>query len=204
MASQHRQRSPLRAVLPLLIAGFAATALAIPQAAVAHEADGRPARMHEGSCESLGRVTNQLTGVGAEIGLEGTPIPTPEAVGSEHAAPIGLSTTTLQITTSDLTENPHAIVVYESDEAMDTPLVCGNVGGALMMQMPGMAMPGDELAVWLFPEGESGYTGLALLRSEVGGTSSVTIFLAEGLSSGAEAAEEHGHEATPEATPVAG
>ena len=54
---------------------------------------------------------------------------------------------------------------------MDRTLVCGNVGGPLMMEMPGMPMPGDELPIWLVPQDDSAYTGLALLRSEVGGTS---------------------------------
>jgi hypothetical protein len=78
-------------------------------------------------------VTDHLTGVGAEIDLEGTPIPVPEAVGSEAAFPIDVSATTLETTASDLVDTPHAIVVYERDEAMDTPLVCGNASGVLMM-----------------------------------------------------------------------
>ncbi len=194
MTSQHRQGSPLPAVLTLLIAGLVAGTLAAPQAAVAHEADGRPARIHEGTCDALGRVVHQLTGVGAAISLEGSPIPAPEAVGAEDAVPIALGTTSLEAAMADLTDIPHAIAVYESDEAMDRMLVCGNVGGAMMMQMPGMAMPGDELAVWLSPQGDSADAGVALLRSEVGGATSVTVMLGEGLASGA----------MPGATPASG
>ena len=197
MTSQLRQRSPLPTVLTLLIAGLVAGALAAPQAVVAHEADGRPARIHEGTCDALGRVVHQLTGVGAGISVDGTPIAAPEAVGAEDAVPIALSTTTLETAMADLTDSPHAIAIYESDEAMDRMLVCGNIGGAMMMQMPGTAMPGDELVIWLSPVGESAAAGVALLRSEVGGASSVTVMLADESVGDTVPAGEHGDEATP-------
>ena len=196
MTPQPRQRSPLPAVLAWLIAGFAA-ALAVPQAAITHEADGRPARIHEGSCEELGRVVHQLTGVGAEISVEGTPLPAPEVAGAEDAVPVALSTTPLEAAMADLTDSPYAIAVYESDEAMDRMLVCGNAGGAMMMQMPGMAMPGDELVIWLSPTGESASVGVALLRSEVGGASSVTVMLADESVCDTAPAGDHGGEAPP-------
>ena len=126
----------------IMMASLVTTILSLPGLTLAHEADGHPVRIHEGTCDTLCRVTDQLTGVGATITLEGTPIPTPETVGSERAFPVAVSTTELETETSELIDTPHAIVVYESDEAMDTILVCGNVGGALMMQMPGMPMPG--------------------------------------------------------------
>ena len=47
---------------------------------VAHAADGHPAKIHEGTCEALGRVAFPLTGVGATVGLEQTPIATPAPV----------------------------------------------------------------------------------------------------------------------------
>lgn len=58
--------------------------------------------------------------------------------------------------------------------------------------------------VWLAPLDDAGVAGVALLRSEVGGTSSVTVVLAKNAESGAGATEDHGHEATPEATPAVG
>lgn len=207
MKARCGQRSPLPGVLTLASAIVIALTINLPGTIQAHEADGHPARIHEGTCEAMGPVTDRLTGVGAEISLTGTPIPTPEVVGSEAAFPITMSDTQLETTTSDLIDMPHAIVVYESDEAMDMPLVCGNVGGALLMQMPGMPMPGDELAIWLAPQGTSTYTGLALLQSDVGGTSTVTILLAQGLAGGVEAGDHDEHDdehATPEATPTSG
>ena len=204
MTSLCGQRLPLSAVLTLAITSVIAVTLGLPGASHAHEADGHPARIHEGTCDEIGPVTDQLTGVGAEISLDGTPIPAAEMVGSEAAVPIDVSTTTLESQSSYVIDTPHAIVVYESDEAMDEMLVCGNVGGALLIQMDGMPMPGDEVAIWLAPQGDADYTGLALLRSEEGRTSSVTIFLAEGLSGGAAVEDHHEDTDTPEATPTSG
>jgi hypothetical protein len=204
MITRYSQRSLLRTLFALTITCALAVTIGFPRVALAHEADGHPARIHEGSCEALGRVTDKLTGVGAEINPEGTPVPAVDIVGAENAIPVTLSASTLETAMAELVDSPRAIVVYESDEAMDRVLVCGDVGGALMMQMPGMPMPGDELAIWLSPQGASAYTGLALLRSEVGGTSTVTIILAEGLSRGLPESSEHGHESTPDASPVAG
>jgi hypothetical protein len=194
----------LPAARVVVMAGLVATMFSLSGITFAHEADGHPARIHEGTCEELGPVTDQLTGVGATINPGGTPIPTPETVGSEAAFPIVVSMTELETEVSELTDTPHAIVVYESDQAMETILVCGTVGGALLMQMPGMPMPGDELAIWLAPQDDVDYTGAALLQSEVGGTSSLTIFLAQGLSGGLSPDDEHAHVATPEATPTSG
>lgn len=190
----HRERPLLSAVLTPFMAIVIGGALAGSPAAFAQEVDGYPARIHEGTCDAIGPVTDELTGVGAEIGPDGTAIPAAETAGAEMAVEIAISTTELETKLSDLVDTPHAIVVSESDEAMETVLACGNAGGAMIMQMPGMAMPGDELAIWLAPAEDSPYTGLALLRSEVGGASSVTIVLAEGLASGA----------APGATPASG
>ena len=190
----HRERPLLSAVLTPFMAIVIGGALAGSPAAFAQEVDGYPARIHEGTCDAVGPVTDELTGVGAEIGPDGTAIPAAETAGAEMAVEIAISTTELETKLSDLVDTPHAIVVSESDEAMETVLACGNVGGAMIMQMPGMAMPGDELAVWLSPAGGSAFRGMALLRSETVGASTVTLFLAEELAPGDAAA------ATPEAT----
>src|SRR4051812_39973766 len=40
--------------------------MSLSRVALAHEADGHPARIHEGSCEAIGRVIDQLTPDSAE------------------------------------------------------------------------------------------------------------------------------------------
>lgn len=200
MTSRVRQRVPLHMVFTFAITlGIATTGRA--GVTIAHEADGYPARIQEGSCDALGRVTEKLTGVGAEITLEGTPVPDAEVVGAAVAIPLGLSTTPLAAAMHDLVDTPHAVVVYASDEAMDQTLACGEIGGALMQQEPGTPTPGDELAIWLAPTGEAGRPGLALLRSEEGDTSTLTVILAEGDSDEVLPSEDHGNAGTLEATP---
>lgn len=150
-----------------------------PAVTAAHAAEGSPARIQDGTCDALGGVAFPLTGVGATVTGEGEPLPEREVVGSADALPIALSETTLDASISDLTEAEYAIVVYESDEAMDRVIACGNVAGLLKAQMAGMIMPGDELLVWLGAEKGSGAVGLATLRSVVGGELAVTIVLSE-------------------------
>jgi hypothetical protein len=118
-------------------------------------------------------------------------------VGAEAAVGLEASETDLQPSLTELTKDAYAIVVYESDEAMDHIIACGNVGGLLVApQMAGMVMPGDELAIGLAPQGSSGATGIALLRSVEGGTSSLRIVLVE------ESAEEATPASLPKATPA--
>lgn len=131
----------------------------------AHEADGHPARIHRGSCDDLGAVAYQLTGVGAVATPDGTPVATSEIVGAASASPSQVSETTLKTSLSQLTKDPYAIAVYESDEAMDQMILCGNIGGVITAQMPSMIMPGDVLTIWLPGRENSGHDGVALLQA---------------------------------------
>lgn len=62
-------------------------------------------------------------------------------------------------------------------------------------------MLGDEFIIRLAPRGDADYTGVTLLSSEAGGSSTVTIFLTECLAGGVAAGHDDEH-ATPEATPT--
>lgn len=181
MSTLRRHVSPLFCIAVLLIATVMAL-MDTTTIAAASRATGHPARIHDGSCDATGVVAEQLTGVGATVTREGTPIPAIEPTGSPMAFPIEISRTVIETRMSDLLESPHAIVVYASDGATDEVIAYGNIGGALMMQMPGIIMPGDELPVWLASKGSSGRSGVALLRLEVGGKTSVTIYLGYGSS----------------------
>jgi hypothetical protein len=191
MIREHR--NPVIVFLGAVIATVMALAAAgvLWTVTIAHEADGHPVRIHEGSCEATGAAADRLPGVGATVSLEGTPIPVPATIRADAAAPIQASTTTIRVAFAHLTEEPHAIVVYESDEAMDHTIACGNVGGPMTEK--------SGLIVWLAPTNGSAATGIALLSDEGGTTTAVTIFLAEGLS-GAGTTGGDAHD-TPEATP---
>jgi hypothetical protein len=166
--------------------------------ALAHEEHGHPTRIHEGSCENLGPVAFRLNGVGGSVDLENAPIATPAAANPESAYQVLMSETTIDGTIEDLLAGEHAVMIYESDEAMDA-IACGNVGGALN---------GNRLVTGLAEAGVPGHIGFALFQSE-GGQTVVLVALGHGLApvsaSGAGTDEEHGDEedahaaATPEA-----
>lgn len=196
---------PIRCLAQLVTWGCFTLSFFVPSGALmtmAHEADGHPVRIQQGSCDDLGRVAFQLTGVGATITPQGTPVATPVTVGAANTSSIQVSETTLDTSFSELTKDPYAIVVYESDDAMDHIIACGNVGGVLTAQMSGMTMPGDELAIWIAPARDSGYVGIALLEA-AGKQAKLRLFLAEGLQRGAspegEAPGGHTNDATPHA-----
>ena len=146
------------------------------QLAGAHAADGHPVRIQEGTCESLGAVTYAATGVGATVSPDGTPIPAVENFGSDRAVPVQTSETTFDTNLSSFVKGDHAIVIYESDEAMDDEIACGTIGGALTAQMAGMVMPGDELAIGLAEVNGSGQSGIAIFATD-GPKSTLRIFL---------------------------
>jgi hypothetical protein len=137
----------------------------------AHAADGHPAKIHEGTCETLGRVAFPLTGVGASVDLEQTPVATPAAINPQSSYQVMISETTIPAAMDTLLAGEHAVMVYDSDETLQA-VACGNVGGALM---------GDTLVVGLAEMGVPGHTGFALFRPD-GDQTVVTILFGHGLS----------------------
>ena len=152
-------------------------------ATLAHEADGHPAKIHEGSCDTLGRVAFPLSGVGGSIDVEGAPVATPTTVNAPAAYEVVLSETLIDTTIEDLLAAEHAVMVYESDEDLSA-ISCGNLGGAML---------GNTLVTALGESGVPGHVGFAVFRPEGDGTV-VSIYLAHGvseLSSAGTAADEH-------------
>src|SRR5688572_21805337 len=138
--------------------------------ALAHEEHGHPTRIHEGSCEALGPVAFRLNGVGGSVDLDNAPVATPTAVNPGAAYQVLISETTIDGTIEDLLAGEHAVMIYESDEAMDA-IACGNVGGALN---------GNRLVTGLAEVGVPGHIGFALFRSE-GEQTVVLVALGHGL-----------------------
>lgn len=158
-------------------------------AALAHEEHGHPTRIHEGTCEALGPVAYRLNGVGGSVDVDNAPVATPTAVNPDSAYQVMVSETTIDGTIEDLLAGEHAVMIYESDEAMDA-LACGNVGGALS---------GDSLVTGLAEAGVPGHIGFALFRSE-GNQTTVLMILGHGLApvsaSGGVAGDDHADEDT--------
>ncbi len=141
-----------------------------PEPALAHAADGHPARIHQGTCESLGGAEAQLNGVGASVNLAQTPVATPQAINPQSAYQVMTSETTIQVPMATLLSGDHAVMIYNDDQAMQG-IACGNVGGAMM---------GDTLVVGLAEMGTPGHTGFALFHPD-GDQTDVTIVIGHAL-----------------------
>jgi hypothetical protein len=139
--------------------------------ALAHAADGHPAKIHEGTCEALGRVAFPLTGVGASVDLNQTPIATPAPVKPQVSYQVLISETTIPASLETLLSGEYAVMIYETDEDLQA-IACGNIGGSLMV---------DTLVVGLAEMGVPGHTGMALFRPDADQTL-VTILFGHGLS----------------------
>src|SRR5215211_7835918 len=179
-----RRRLPI----PFMVALVATALLAGPSPALAHEAHGHPARIHEGSCQELGPVAFRLNGLGGSVDVDNSPVATPMAVNSDSAYQVMVSETTIDGMIEDLLAADHAVMIYESDEAMDA-IACGNVGGALT---------GETLVTGLAEAGIPGHIGFALFRPE-GDLTDVFVIFGHGLAPvsapGAQAADDHTDEA---------
>lgn len=136
------------------------------------------AEIREGDCDSLRVVAFALTAVGPMEGADGTPAAVVETVGADDAVPLAVSETELETSLSKLVNADRAIAVYEENATTDDPIACGSIGGPLTMQMAGMVMPGDELAVGLAEMDDSGHSGVALIRAE-GTKAKLRLFLVE-------------------------
>jgi hypothetical protein len=154
----------------------------------AHEGHGHPARIHEGTCNALGRVDYRLNGVGASVDLDDAPIATPTAVNPKNAYQIMVSETTIDGSLDDLLASEHAVMLYESDDAMHA-IACGNLGGA---------MSGDTLITGLAEMGVPGHLGFALFTPD-GDETTVSIIIGHAMapvsSSGAIADHSHAGDA---------
>jgi hypothetical protein len=179
-------------VTPLLAAVFVALG---GSAVFGHAEHGHPARIHEGSCTDLGPVAFRLNGVGGSVDLDNAPLATPTAVNPETAFQVLVSETTLTAPLAEMLAGEHAVMVYESDEAMDA-IACGNLGGA---------MSGDTLITGLAEAGKPGHVGFALFRPE-GEETVVSVIIGHAMAplsastgeyqpaDGLAAEEDHAHE----------
>jgi hypothetical protein len=183
--TSHQYRRQLH--VPLALALVATAMFAGLSSALAHEEHGHPARIHEGSCQELGPVAFRLNGVGGSVDVDNAPVATPVAVNTDSAYQVMVSETTIDGTIEDLLAGEHAVMIYESDEAMDA-IACGTVGGALN---------GETLVSGLAEAGVPGHIGFTLFRPE-GDQTNVLVIIGHGLApvstSGAQEAGE-GHDA---------
>lgn len=130
---------------------------------------GHPAWIQSGDCTTVSpdEAVADLTVVAAS--------PFAPAIGHDAAADTESSFTTIGIPYADLVDQPHAIVVGESDEALVRGAACGEVGGTQSID--------GSLVVGLRALPGSGAAGIAVLSPNILDLSltNVSVFIADGL-----------------------
>ena len=168
----------LLAMLTLVVggAGYAAAQDGTPVAAPPTSSAGIPAHIDAGACPDVGEVVFPLADVVGAMGMD-MAMATPMAGGSTAAIPAMMSVTTVDADLATILSAEHAINLHESAEAIDVYIACGDIGG--------MPDAGNNLVIGLAEQNDSGYSGVAWLHGNDDATTTVTIFLAQGLSGGA-------------------
>jgi len=145
-----------------------------------------PANIHEGNCETLNptpliplaNVTMSMA-----MGMMASPMPSPVAsppstgsmgMGSSMAIPAAMSVTLIEIGVADILAAEHAVNIQLSQEEADTYIACGAIGGT--------PDANGDLIIGLAELNDLGYSGIAWLHDNGDNTTTVTIFLAQGLS----------------------
>lgn len=164
-------------IAAVLVAGVVAMS-SIPVAA--QEPVSHPARLRVGTCAEVGVRAYELRPVGAAPEASESAAPAMEQMGPSGGPLVQQSVTTLEASLSDLVEQGLVLVISESEERPGNAIACGEVGGQVSMQMAGMVMPGDELAIGLREQNDSGFAGIARFTAD-GLSTSVHIYLAQGL-----------------------
>lgn len=153
------RRALFVAVATLLIA----TDAIAPRTLAQVEVSERPADIRSGSCAGLGDVIAPLTSV---------VVPSGEAQGQAGATPVEQSVTTIPLFIEDLLAASHALVAYSSPQDPSTPIVCGDIGGALAND--------GTLAVGLNEMNGSRYSGVAYFVPAADGSgTTVTVMLTD-------------------------
>jgi hypothetical protein len=168
MMETRRQRLPRTLAFG---AAFAALLLAASAGqTLGHAEHGHPARIHEGTCEDLGRVAFRLNGVGGSVDLDNAPVELPAEVNPDAAYQVMISDTMIDGSLDDLLATDHAVMVYESDDNMRA-ISCGNLGGA---------MTGDTLITGLAESGIPGHLGFAVFTQN-GQQTDVSLILGHAM-----------------------
>ncbi len=154
-----------------------------------------PAHIHEGNCETLNPtplipLANVTMSMAMGMMASPSPMASPAAgdsmmMGSSMAIPAAMSVTLVEVGVADILAAEHAVNIHLSPEEAGTYIACGAIGGS--------PDANGDLILGLAEENDLGYSGIAWLHDNGDNTTTVTIFLAQGLS---------GDMASPMATPV--
>ena len=194
-------RSRLTRLMPvgaasLMIAlgiGVAQAQEATPAGRAGESAGPFPAAIYEGTCDNLSaEPTFDLPGVSYGIvtpqslvgGLEDATPVTADMAASEEVDPVAIGATTLDLNVTQLFVGDRQYAVAVRDPNSESALVCGNIGGPLLQVTGQTRTTLDEasIAIALRGQDDSGYSGVAWLRSPEGGvaegtSTTLTVFL---------------------------
>jgi hypothetical protein len=171
----------------ILLASLVATGAsgALAQEATPIEAAGvadapRPAHIHVGSCPDVGEGVAPLNDLMGAAGADDT-----AAAIAAGVIPVQASCTTVPLALEDILPGEHAINGPESAENIERYIACGDLSG--MVDVNG------SLIVGLREVHGSGYAGIAVLTpSAQTGSTDVTVFVAQNLTSGGDGAQGGG------------
>ena len=156
--------------------------------------NGHPAHIHAGTCAELDPVPvadlYNLLPLGVERDDDGEVSEQPEVRGTLTVGALTYSETDdIEFEWDAMLGSPHAIVVHESEDHMDTYIACGDIGGVVFDD-------GDEMVIGLKPVGDSGFSGIAFLSGDDDGEVDVDVYLSAPAMDAVE--DDSTVEATPE------
>lgn len=150
---------------------------------LAQEVATHPARLRVGTCDEVRDRAYELNPVSAGS-LAAVSPDSPDLVlapmGPEGSPVVAQSRTEVDAPLSDLVDQGLVLIVAESEAQPGQAIACGEVGGLVSLQMAGMVMPGDELAIGLREQNDSGFAGIAVFTAD-GLSTWIHIYLAHGL-----------------------
>lgn len=162
MAHSRRRRGLAMVMASALLIGVAVAATSGSWAA--RQDDGEtphPAHVHDGTCDDLGDIVHPLNDV--------APISGGEVLGNGGEDPVEASETEIDAPLGALLNDPFAINLHRSAEAIQDYIACGEIGGRVVA---------GQLVIGLHATNDSGFTGVALIEDN-GPTTNVTVYLVE-------------------------
>ena len=122
----------------------------------------RPSHIHIGDCDELGEVVQPLNSLTVPVG---------DVSGNSDAVIAEAAFTNIPQSLDELLTEDHALKVHLSADQIQTYLACGDIGGA--------ADADGALIVGMKELDDSGYAGIAYLVPAAGGSTSISVMIAQ-------------------------
>ena len=122
----------------------------------------RPSHIHIGDCDELGEVIQPLNSLTVPVG---------DVSGNSDAVIAEAAFTNIPQSLDELLTEDHALKVHLSADQIQTYLACGDIGGA--------ADADGALIVGMKEQDDSGYAGIAYLVPAAGGSTSISVMIAQ-------------------------